>query len=45
MSGASPMRHLGGRFWWADRRYFTYPGLYVWLFKHNIRILPLPSRG
>jgi hypothetical protein len=35
------MKRLGWRFWWAgpkDR--FTYPGLYVWLFRRNIRLIP-----
>lgn len=34
-----PMRKLGGRFYWASRSRFLYPGLYV----GQRRILPLPG--
>ena len=33
------MKHLWWRFWWADRM-FNYPGLYIWAFGKNVRILP-----
>jgi hypothetical protein len=39
MSASSQMRHLWWRFWWADS-YFTRPGLYVWAFGNNRRLLP-----
>lgn len=44
----SPMRSVGPRrfriFWAARNRGFTNPGLYVWAFKDNRRILPVPRR-
>jgi hypothetical protein len=40
----SQMRHLGWRFWYARRDRFMYPGLYVWAFRRNLRIFPLPKR-
>lgn len=46
---SSPMKPVGPkcglRFFWADRKVFTKPGLYVWLFKRNLRIWPLPKRS
>ena len=36
-------RHLGLRWYWADRKWFTHPGLYVWAFGRNLRIVPLRS--
>lgn len=43
MNGMSPMKHLFWRFFWASRRArFTRPGLYVWAFGRNLRVLPLP---
>ena len=49
MNGAmSPMKPLGKfaglQFFWADRRWFTHPGLYVWFWKKNRRILPMTKR-
>lgn len=44
MSAMTPMRKLWWRFWWASPNApFTYPGLYMWAFKRNVRVLPLPS--
>lgn len=43
MSTSALMKHVGWRFWWASpRATFTHPGLYVWAFQRNLRILPVP---
>jgi hypothetical protein len=39
MPTEKPMKHLSGRFWWANRREFLFPGLYC----GTRRILPLPA--
>lgn len=39
----SPMKHICGRFWFASRAEFVYPGIYYWNGKANIRILSLPK--
>ena len=36
------MKKLWWRFWWANRS-FQRPGLYVWTFHRNIRIVPIES--
>lgn len=46
----SPMRRLGGIAWgrleltlyWAERRYFTHPGVHLWTGSRHVRILPVP---
>ena len=44
MSASSPMQHLWWRFWWASpAMWFSQPGLYIWAFRHNIRIIPVPK--
>lgn len=45
----TPMRKIwsfrGLQFFWAGRKHrFEYPGLYVWVFRRNVRILPLPKK-
>lgn len=44
MSASSPMKPLFklGRFsfYWAERRWFTRPGVHVWTGKRHVRILP-----
>lgn len=46
MSASSPMRRLYWRLYWAGPwQGWTYPGLYVWAFGRNIRVLPLWGSG
>jgi len=44
MSAAACMKDLGWWFgfhwWWAERRTFVNPGLYVWTGNQNFRVLP-----
>ncbi len=45
---SSPMHtlHRGSRLklYYANRRWFTHPGVYVWAFGNNRRLIPLPRR-
>lgn len=29
--------------YWANRKVFSYPGLHLWMWKRNFRILPIPK--
>ncbi|RJQ39533.1 MAG: hypothetical protein C4555_03230 [Dehalococcoidia bacterium] len=44
MSGIpmAPMKKVAKRIYWADQ-WFNNPGLYIWLFKKNRRIVPIPK--
>ena len=49
MNGDSPMRPLGRWFgllwfWASPQRDFLRPGIYVWAFRRNLRIVPLRRR-
>lgn len=41
----SPMKHLFWKFYWAEKRTFLRPGLYIWAFGDNRRIIPIPKRN
>lgn len=42
---SSPMTTLiKGRLYYANRRWFTHPGLHLWTGKRHVRILPSPRR-
>jgi hypothetical protein len=30
--------------YWANRKTFSYPGVYLWIFKKQIRMIPLPKK-
>ncbi len=32
------------KFYWANRRLFTHPGIKVWTGTRQVRILPIPRR-
>lgn len=38
----TPLRRIPGRWYWANRRDFVKPGLYVWTGKNNLRVIPVP---
>lgn len=38
----APMKKVVKRIYWADQR-FNEPGFYIWLFKKNRRIIPIPK--